>query len=204
MRQQVNLYLPEFRPQRDWLSSLRMLQIAAVMLVLMLLLSGTDMLRRWNLEEQLQRLQEDLQIETAATNALEQELARRSGNQNLTRDLATREERLVQARELLSFLRTTNLGNIDGLSEYLKDLSRASFPGMWLTEFRFSAGGEQVYLQGVVEQSAMLPDFIGRLSQGRSELRYRQFTRLSSSRRAGALVEGPQAESFGFVLETQR
>ncbi len=208
MNQQVNLYLLEFRPRRDWINSLRLIQICTVALVGMVLLSVFDYWNRAQLNAEMERLQVILVTQTQQTAALERELTTRSGNENLTRELETREARLAQASELLAFLRTNNLGNFRGFSEYMKDLSRASFPGLWLTEFRLQNGGAHVYLAGVVEQSAMVPDFIGRLSGGNSSLRGKQFSRLLGNRqslretesRGGSVGE----EYFDFVLETSR
>ncbi|MEX2332736.1 MAG: PilN domain-containing protein, partial [Pseudohongiella sp.] len=134
---------------------------------------------------------------------IERDAASRSSNESLLRDIATRETRLQQSQELLEFLRNTTLGNSTGYSEYVKDLSRASFDGIWLTEFRISGGTDSVFLRGNALQTAMVPDYVGRLSGSQSSLQGRLFNRLQSNRVTSPATAGG-GELYEFVLETQR
>lgn len=203
MTQQINLYLPEFRPRRDYISGLRVLQGAVVLLVVLVVLAVFNTVRQGDLQSELQLAQERLAAQTGITEELQQNLARRGSDPALVQELSEREDQLAQSREMLDFLRGTNLGNITGFSEFMKDLSRASFDGLWLTEFDLLQGGQHVRLQGIAQQSAMVPDFIGRLSNGRSPLRQRDFTRFQGNRINTAPLEGLEKEDlYQFELET--
>ncbi len=204
MIQQINLYLPEFRPSRNYITGRGVLQTATVLVVGMLVLAGFSTLQNRRLTDELQSAQQQLAAQTVVTNELQQNLARRSSDPALVQELTDREQRLAESREMLDFLRTTNLGNISGFSEYVKDLSRASFDGLWLTEFNLLNGGENVRLKGIAQQSAMVPDFIGRLSNGRSPLRQRDFSRFLGNRINTTPVEGMEnVELYQFELETR-
>jgi hypothetical protein len=205
MMQQVNLYLPEFRPHKEYVRGIRVLQLGVAMMLVMAVFSAHAYLTAHNLRTELQMTQVQLSRQTELTNELQQNLARRSSDPALVQELSDREQRLAESREMLEFLRGTNLGNINGFSEYVKDLSRASFDGLWLTEFSFLQGGQNVYLKGIAQQSAMVPDFIGRLGSGNSPLRERNFSRFLGNRINTTPVEGLEnTELYQFELETRQ
>tara|TARA_R110002072_G_scaffold136124_2_gene278059 strand:- start:14012 stop:14617 length:606 start_codon:yes stop_codon:yes gene_type:complete len=195
IRQQVNLYLPELRPRRDLVTANRTLVVVGVMVVLMGLTSAVQLLQKNSRESNLVRTQEELRVQTARTEQLERDVAARATDQALVREMNTRELRLLQSRELYEFMQGTTLGNLVGYSEHLKDLSRASFAGLWLNEIRVRGDAESVLIRGMVQQPGMLPDYVGRLSNGRSSISTRRFNRLISSRAATT------EEQYEFVLE---
>ncbi len=205
MNQQINLFLPEFRPQNDWLTGNRVLQVSAVVLLIIVATTVSNLVQRSGLRGELASATDTLEQLTDRTNELQQEVARRGSDPELARELEQREQRLAESQELLSFLSETNLGNIDGFSEHIKDLSRASFDGLWLTQFNMTAGGESVYIKGLTHQSAMVPNFIGRLADGRSPLRERNFSRFLGNRVNTTPVVGLEgAELYQFELETRQ
>jgi len=205
MNQQINLYLPEFRPGHNYIDGERVLQITTVLILLMLLVSGVNYFRASSLQAEMEVAQARLAEQTSITNELQQNLARRGSDPVLVQELADRERRLAESAEMLEFLRGTNLGNVEGFSEHLKDLSRATFDGLWLTEFDLLNGGSNVYLKGIARQSAMVPDFIGRLSGGKSPLRDRDFSRFLGNRINTSPVEGLETvELYEFELETRK
>lgn len=205
MNQQVNLFLPEFRPQNNWLTGIRVLQVSAVVLLIIIATMVSNFVQRSGLRAELASVTAQLGQLTNSVNELQQEAARRGGDPELAGELEQREQRLAESRELLNFLRDTNLGNIEGFSEHIKDLSRASFDGLWLTQFNMTEGGESVYIKGLAYQSAMVPNFIGRLGDGQSPLRQRNFSRFLGSRVDTSPVEGLEgAELYQFELETRQ
>jgi hypothetical protein len=205
MNQQINLFLPEFRPQNDWLTGIRVLQVSAVVLLIIVATTVGNFLQRSDLSNELARVTGALEQITTSTNELQQAVARRGSDPELARELEQREQRLAESRELLSFLRETNLGNFDGFSEHIKDLSRASFDGLWLTEFNMTEGGESVYIKGLAHQSNMVPRFISRLLDGKSPLRQRSFSRFLGNRVNTTPVEGMEGvELYQFELETRQ
>lgn len=196
--QQINLLLPELRPHRDWLTASRLL--VGLVVIIGVLVSAV----LWNswqtgrLEDELQLAQQELAEQSARTEALERDVAGRATDRELVREMETREQRLAQTQELYEFMSTTTLGNLTGYSEHLKDLSRASFQGLWLTQVSIAGDANNVVLRGSALQAAMLPDFVGRLSMGDSEIRNQRFSRLTSTRTRGTTGE----QVYDFVLET--
>jgi len=196
--QQVNLYLPELRPRREWLTASRLLLALAGLALVMLLTGALNSWQRSNLQDQVASVQTALQAQTELTEQLERDVASRATDQQLLREMNTREERLSQSRELFDFMSTTELGNLRGYSEHMKDLSRASFQGLWLTRFSIVNDASVVNLQGSAQAAAMLPEFVGRLSMGESAIRNKRFSRFTSTRNSS--VAG--GEVYDFVLET--
>lgn len=196
--QQINLYLPELRPRHDWLTGLRLLQVCALLLILMILYAAWNTWQRSSLRDELALAQAQLLEQTQRTEQLERDVAGRATDQALVREMNLRESRLNQSRELFEFMNTTTLGNLQGYSMHLKDLSRASFPGIWLTRFTIRGDANYVLISGAAQQAAMMPDFVGRLSGGQSAIRNQRFSRLLSTRNDSEAA----TEVYDFVLET--
>lgn len=195
MMQQVNLYLPEFRPQQDWLSAGNLLRAVVALVLVLALLSAWDRWRLSGIDGERIAIQAELATLTRETEALEREIAQRGASPQQQRELETRQAQLRQSRDMLGFLQATTLGNNIGFSGHLIDLSRASFEGLWLTEIALRDGGRIVYLEGRAQYSAMVPDYVGRFSVGDSELRGKRFQRLLGNRREDGVYE--------FVLEAR-
>jgi len=176
MNQQINLYLPEFRVKKDPLTVLLMGQILGGVVVIMLLISAFQLFSRWQANSTLADLQASLIEETRKTDELDEVLARRSQSQELTNRLDAAEVQLQSRRLIRDFLRDTQLGNVVGFSEYLKDLSRASIDGLSLSEFALRNGGASVSISGETTDSAMVPRYVSNLEAGQSPLKTKQFS----------------------------
>lgn len=207
--QQVNLYLPEYRPQRDWMTIQRLGFVLSVAVLALAVHAGWGYWQRYSLEQQLAEAQTALNEQTRRTEQLERSLAGRATDQALVRELETREAMLRQAEQTLSILRGTALGNMTGFSEHLKNLSQASFDGIWLTDIVIRNGGEYAYLAGRAEHSAMVPNFVDRLTAGWQRTDGWRFTRMTGTlgapRAEGAEEVAPVTDSqlYHFVLETR-
>jgi len=176
MEQQINLYLPEFKVKKDPLTTLVMGQILGGVVAVMVLVSGYQLLTRWQLNADLAQLQATLQEETRKTGELDALLIGRSENTELTKQLEEAEDTLLSRRQIKGFLNETQLGNVIGFSEFFKDLSRATIDGLSLTEFTLSNGGENVTLSGLALDSAMVPRYVSNLKAAESSLRNKHFS----------------------------
>ena len=165
MRQQVNLFLPEFRRQTDWLDFQRMAWLAGLALLLFVAVSA---LRGWQLL-QLQGELEDRQAALSAavdeTTALVQRYGVQTEDQALADSVRQLEETLQGKKVLLDFLAGRELGNTAGFSGHLADLSRYLVPGLRLTAIELRRGGGSVLLSGQVSHAANVTLFLRNLSQ---------------------------------------
>lgn len=226
--QQINLYLPEFRPRRDWLTAVRLLTLLLGLCVLIALLSGVDYWRRYALQQDLSALQAQLADQTRVTERIESTLASRATDQSLLSEVEAREESLAQLNGTLTTLRSVSQGNLTGFSEHMKNLSSASFEGLWLSSIAISNGGNKAILEGHALESSMVPRFIDRLTAGWVKSDGWRFTRISgavpeyiradttdaeaqNTAAAPAAISAPAAPAvqanaipgYQFILETQ-
>jgi hypothetical protein len=171
MKQQINLYLPEFRKKKDALSVLVVGQILGCVVAVMILVTSFDAYTQWRLRGELADLGVTLSEETTKTSELDEVLARRSQNNVLTDRLDRSEAQLESSRQIRNFLSQTKLGNVIGFSEHFKDISRASISGLSVSEFSFANGGEEIKLLGKVLDSAMVPRYVSRLENSNSSIR---------------------------------
>jgi len=195
MKQQINLYLPEFKVEKDPLTVLVMAQVLAVMVSIMIVVSSYEALTRWQLGTELANLRVTLAEETRNTAALDAELSRRSQNVELSNRLDRAEAVLASSQQVRDFLSGAKLGNVSGFSEYFKDLSRAAIDGLSISEFAFTDGGETATLSGKVADSAMVPRYVANFENGNSPLKTKHFN---------PSISRPDVEApiFDFVLST--
>ena|SRR5690554_3881445 len=196
--QQINLYVSELRPQREALTAARVLQAAVLLVALLVVLYGWQQWRQAQLEGQLSVVEEQVRVQTQRTEALEREVANRVTDAALLREASAREEQASRTLRLLEFMQQVTLGNMMGYSEHLKDLSRASFQGIWLTNIVLEGDAERVAIQGFVSAPTMLPDYVSRLGSGASALGSRPFHRLTTTR------AGDGSDNHAFVLEASQ
>ncbi len=195
MKQQINLFLPEFRVEKDNLTAAFMGRTLMVASALLFLISAVDLVTRWQLNGNLADLREVLLEETRKTDELDVVLARRSQNVALAQRLQQAESRLAASRQIRDFLQDTQLGNLDGFSEYLKDLSRASEDGISINEFELRNGGASVTMAGSVLDSDLVPRFVANIEAGNSPLSGQHFS--------PQISRGPEGdEFFTFILSS--
>ena len=75
--QQINLYLPELRPNREWLTAARLVTSVAAVIVVMTLISSWNYWERSSLQQELAVAQTDLAAQTARTEQIERDAASR-------------------------------------------------------------------------------------------------------------------------------
>lgn len=176
MKQQVNLYLSEFRVEKDKLTVLLMGQVLGGIVLTMVVVAAFDAFTRWQLEGELAEVTQVLAAETTKTNNIDAQLASRSQNSDLIARLENDEAVLNDLERIAEFLSETKLGNVRGFSEYFKDISRAMIPGVTLSGFEFSEGGEGVTISGKVADSALVPLYVNNVKQGSSPMRSARFS----------------------------
>ena len=195
MKQQINLYLPEFKVKKDPLTVLVMAQVLGVMIAIMMVVSSYELFTRGQLDTELADLRATLAEESRKTAELDAILSRRSQSVELSNRLERAEAVLTSSQQVRDFLSGAKLGNVSGFSEYFKDLSRAAIDGLSISEFTFTDGGESATLSGQVADSAMVPRYVANFENGNSPLKTKHFN---------PSISRPDVEAryFDFVLST--
>lgn len=179
LNQSVNLYLPELRPRVDWLSAPRFLLVVLVSLGVVAALAANGLWERSERQQTLAALEALIAQETAIAESMESALIDSATDQNLVQEVAVREQSVATLNATLETLRAVNQGNLLGFATYLKNLSRASSDGLWLTRIVITNGGRNALLEGNALESAMVPAFIEKLSRGWEEGEGWKFSHIS-------------------------
>jgi hypothetical protein len=164
--QNINLYLPEFRKKKTWLDAEKTVLLAGAGLLVMLVVSAVDYWQLTQLRGELAAKEQEHQQAVAATAALLAQYGVQTEDPTLLADIQELEEDLLSKQALLQFLEGRELGNADGFSEYLADLSRYHVQGLSIDRVSLSNGGRAVELAGEVLKPELPPIFLLELSKG--------------------------------------
>ena len=168
MKQQINLYLPEFRRKVDPFTADNMLLMTGAVVVLLVVLTAVEFWQTSKLKSDLADRQDDRLALVAETDQLVQDFGSQSEDPALARRAMELQEELDGKQLLQRFLDGRNIGSTAGFSEYLADLSRYHLGGLRLTDITLMDGGNQVVLQGEVLSPHLVPQYFQSLRQGMS------------------------------------
>ena len=166
--QNINLYLPEFRKKKSWLDAEKTILIAGAALVLGLIASGVDYWQLSQLRGELAVKEQEYAQASAATSALMAQYGVQTEDPALLDNIRELEEDLQSKQALLQFLEGRELGNAEGFSEYLSDLSRYHVQGLSLNHVTLTNGGRAVELAGHVVKAELPAIYLQELARGRA------------------------------------
>lgn len=162
--QQVNLYLPEFRPKRNPLNFTQALVILVVSTGLIALTSLWGAHSNAEFERKLQVERERLAEITKEVETLRAE-ASRNNQASLEERRAKLRSEILHRERILQLIERQNLGNAKGFSGHLEALARQSHEGLALAGFALKQGGNYVEMRGRVASAQRLPEYLQRLRQ---------------------------------------
>jgi hypothetical protein len=163
MYQQINLYQPIFRKQRQIFSAATMLQALAIVTVALLAIYGYGQVRVRGLEAEVVQLE-------GRERALDVQLARidpslnRGHRDEVAGELARLNATLLDQQRLIEVLREQPLGDTAGFSPYLAALGRQRQPALWLTAIAVNGGSRAIELAGRTLDAKLVPEYMQRLS----------------------------------------
>lgn len=193
--QQINLYLPEFQPNREPLRSIHMLWGMAVFVVLLIATSVFS--AQHNREREQEINQSRLQLEQLKAQVAQLEQQRPISN---LAELDAQSLRLTQElnrrEQILHVIANKNLGNNSGFSAHLQALGRQSLDTLSLEVFSLLEGGNYLEFAGKARAVDQVPLYLQRL---RTEAAFAQTA-------FGVLLAEPQKDAtgvFAFFLARQ-
>ena len=176
MSQNINLFNPAFRKERE---AITLKALVGFLAVTVIALSGYHFYLREDvkgLTEELRSAESLLKVQRGYADKLKDEAAGRKASVALEAEVAHLETELKQARESMDALKSGVIGTREGFAEYLRAFSRQSVNGLWLTGLAISGGGE-VEIRGRVVSPDLVPSYIQRLNREKA-LAGRSFARL--------------------------
>jgi len=160
--QQINLYLPEFQPNREPLRSVQMLWGLGVFIVLLMIVS---LLSASANRERAQALEASrAQLEQLKTQVAQLERQRPRNNlADLDEQIVRLTQELDRREQIFTIIANKNLGNNSGFSAHLQALGRQSLDTLSLSVFSLQRGGNYVEFAGKAQSADQIPLYLQRL-----------------------------------------
>jgi len=164
MYQQINLYQPIFRKQRQIFSATTLAQLVGIVAAALLSIYVYGVVQVRGLESEVVQLE-------GREKALTTQIARIDPAQNQHRRAEVEEElkklnaTLVTQQRLIEVLRDRPLGSQTGFSSYLAALGRERTPELWLTQFAVNGSTGALELAGRSTRPEFVPEYLQRLGR---------------------------------------
>lgn len=162
--QSINLYLPEYRPKREWLSLRGSLIGLALFLVAM-------MAMHWNQSLNLQQLTEQVALLQQQESSVKQQVeelknrASRSNKQVLKQQIDSLRAAIANRNAIKQVMSGNSLGNQEGFSQHMYVLGEKRVDDLVINRFAITHGGEYVELEGFTSKPSSVPLYIHELQQ---------------------------------------
>ncbi len=183
MTQQINLYNPALRRERNLLSALNVAAVAGVLLVSVGAAAAWSSIAAARARAEATVAAEQLTQATARLTVVTHQLASAKPSPALAAELATAQALLKGRQEVLALLDGGVVGSTTGFAEHLRGLARQVPTGLWLTAFTIGPNGADIEIRGRATTAALLPDYIRRLNSEKA-FQGRSFAALDVSRPA--------------------
>lgn len=178
--QQINLYQPIFRRQRQIFSAATMVEATAVFAIALLAIHAYGLWKVAGLEAEAVQLEGREKAYAAQLGRLDADSSAAS-RREMERELdRLKAERLEQQR-LISILESRPLGSTDGFSGYLAAFARRHTDGLWLTALRINGASRAVELVGRTTKPDLVPAYLLSLGE-ESALEGQRFDELNIER----------------------
>lgn len=177
IRQQINLYSAEFRPETNAFQSIFMFQAAAVMVVA---LAGIFLFARHEVSAVDEEIELVSRLEAAALERLQTVgplIMSLTGEQTWAEQLDDAYRTLAERQAVLNLIQSTALGKADGFSGQLRALARQDVDGIWLTRIVLSGAGASTRIEGKAFRAELIPAYVQDLTAepAFSRLRFHRF-----------------------------
>lgn len=176
MTQNINLFNPAFRKQRQLLSFATLVKCLGLVVLVLVAFQFYLQQQVSGLTGELRSVQALLKDERDRVAQLTGQAAARKPDAQVEAEIARLEVELRQAQEAMAALKGGAFGNRQGFADYLRAFSRQSVDGLWLTAFTITGGGE-LEIRGRALRPDLVPNYIQRLNRekvfaGRSFARF--------------------------------
>jgi Tfp pilus assembly protein PilN len=162
--QQINLYQPIFRRQRQVFSASAMLQATGVVAVALLLIYAYGLWQVTSLEAEAVQLEGREKAYAAQLAGLDPTSSQQRRS-DIERQVAELNARLIEQQKLVEVLRSQPLGGTSGFSAHLTALARRHLDGLWLTKVRIRGAAHALDLTGKTVRPDLVPDYLVNLGK---------------------------------------
>lgn len=162
--QQVNLFQPYFRKQKEAITSRTILTATTTVIGGILLLSVYLGWKVSSLEDRLQAQTQTHQQKIKQLEQTSQKFKPKRKSRLLQAELEKLQQQKLAKQKILSTISDQVFGNSNGFASHLEGLARRNVDGLWLTSVNIMDGGKHIGLKGSSLEPEMVPIFLQRLS----------------------------------------
>lgn len=164
MKQQVNLYLEEFRPKHVVLPAKKMLSIlvafSVFLVVINIALLGLQLLN----EDKLEMLTSELITLKNDNSKMQSKLGGMVVGEDLKMSVAQSARQLKARQRILTWVEESNSEKRVNFSALLEGLGRQQLSGLWFSAIEINAGGRSLSLHGNTLDPELMPILLEKLN----------------------------------------
>lgn len=160
--QQINLYVAELRPQKDWLAAKYLLAaLFGIFFVLFMM--------HYIKSHEVSRLEASLEEKQLVLKALEIELDKSksasapSSRADIEQNIVNLEQKITSRERLARLIQGQTVGESFSFQKAMTALAESATPRVSLNQFTFSEGGRLVEMRGVGMETFDVPELFGKL-----------------------------------------
>lgn len=163
-RQEVNLYLPQLRPRRDYLSAPMAFGGIGVLLLVMLLVGLGMHFNNRSLAAQIQQEQQVVSSLQQQVEEIQQHLPKSHAAQ-LDVEIVALREQIARRKAVGQLIDGKSIGNTKGFSRQLTSLAQSVTGDISLTGFELLDGGARVAVEGNTRSPQAVPRYVEALRE---------------------------------------
>lgn len=162
MQQQVNLYLPELRPRRDWMDAWHAAVLLGIFVGVLLIVQLFSVMRAAGLEAEVAQ-QEEVVSELQAQADKIQSSSVAVSSKSLDVTITQLELAIANRKKVGRIISGQNMGNARGFHTSMLSLARESLDDLALERFTFARGGNYIQMRGETRNAQAVPLYLQRL-----------------------------------------
>jgi len=192
--QQVNLYLPELRVKREWLTAASLLASSVGVVVVYVIIYAVSNHNLQKLKQQVVTLESQRTIAEAQIEKIKTRAKPFLGNE-VEAQLQYLYAALRSRKQVGAIIEGQNLGNINGFASAFEALARQSMNSIALEKISLSRGGQYLQLRGQTTRPEDVATYIQKLQ---SEVTFKRASFGLLSVAAGNNLSTTHVFSLGF------
>jgi Tfp pilus assembly protein PilN len=163
MNQQINLYQPIFRKQKEFLSAIAMAQLSVVALLFFAGLYGYSLHQMQQMQSQLATVKNNVTKMKVSVAEFQSRQVLIVPSKLLQAEINRASDELAQRKRIVNVLSKGSFANTTGFSGHFEALARQHLNGSWLTGISIETGGESISLKGITYAPELVPRYLQRL-----------------------------------------
>ena len=164
MQQQINFYRSEFKAKKKDFGSGAMLAVCGVIIASMIAAFGYVTYELAAIKVELNAVNNQEQAAIQRLENFQPGGGGAAGDKTWEQQLEEAKRLLRDQQLMLSMVRDSAWGDIDGFSRHLTSLARQNTDGLWLSYIRLSALGDNTQLEGQALRAELVPAYLQSLA----------------------------------------